>query len=86
MLGKSELQLSLENDPATVSRYTCYHCRQRIGSAEYVVSFEGCARHRDCFDAALGLIKRHIEPNEVGADLHAAVQILVTIRERKLLW
>jgi hypothetical protein len=49
-----------------------------------VVSFEGCARHRDCFDAALGLIKRHIEPNEAGADLHAAVQILVTIRELEI--
>jgi len=84
---KSELQQDLENDPAAVSVYRCMKCGERIRDAEYIVSFDGLVSHQDCLRAALDLIKQNIQAHtDQGDQLHAAVQIIVTVaREHGLL-
>jgi hypothetical protein len=84
---KSAIQQDLENDPAAVSLYRCAKCSERIRDAEYVVSNDGIVSHGDCLFAALNLIKQNIEPHsDSGDQLHAAVQIIVTVaREHGLL-
>lgn len=86
-IRRSELQRLLEDNPNEASTYRCVKCSERIGDSEYDVSVDGIVKHRCCLTAALRLIKLNIEPGtNSGAQLHSAVQIIVTVaRERGML-
>ena len=80
-------QAYLQDNPAKASKCFCVTCHYRIGDSEYIVDAEGIVKHWDCFRHALTLIKGEIIPidrdqnivSDRNSNLHAAVQIIVTI-------
>jgi hypothetical protein len=83
-------QAYLQNNPAKASREVCAACRQRIGDSKYTVDADGIVKHKDCLMHALTLIKCEIIPIDQDQNivydrnynLHAAVQIIVTVARK----